>query len=1319
MRYYNVLLATVVILTAMNVQAQDASDTSSSKTPQLQVVATAHLDTQWRWSILETINKFLPATFRDNFKLMDEYPDYVFGFEGAFRYMLLKEYYPEEYAKLKGYVDRGQWRVVGSWVDAVDVNIPAFESLVRHTLYGNGFFNKEFGKTSRDIFLPDCFGFGYALPSIANHCGLKSFSTQKLAWGCWVGIPFDIGIWEGVDGSQIVCALNPGSYGSTIEGDLSRDTTWLNAALRQGEKSGLYAAFHYFGTGDTGGSPDSASVDWLHKSIQSDGPLKISSVGADDLVDLVASADRGRLPHYKGELVMTRHGVGCYTSQAAMKRWNRKNELLGNAAERASVMADRLGGLSYPREELRDMWVRILWHQFHDDVTGTSIPEAYEFSWNDELLAQNRFASMLEHAVSATAPALDTRSQGIPILVYNPLAIEREDVVEATIACDPKTPYVHVLDPNGREVPSEVLESVADSLHICFLAKVPSVGYAVFDVRPSAAPCNLKTGLKVTASTLENQRYRVSVNNDGDVESIFDKESKQEILESPLKFEFLSDTPLRWPAWEIDYDDISSTPSSNWVGPAKISIKENGCARVAIEIERKTEKSKFRTTVRLAAGGASDRLEFDNNVDWYERATLVKVALSVKSANDSVTYDLGLGNIKRGLNWEKLYEVPGQQWADLTAPDNSRGVAILNDCKYGWDHPSPEKLRLTLIRTPGIAAGWDWVGDQRSMDNGRHRLSFAIEGHSGDWRQGDVVWQAARLNQPLVAFQTYAHTGTLGKSYSMLHVVENGLRQGIQSTGGFHIPVMVNAIKMAEESDEIVIRVRELNGEAHQNLTIAFDRPVLTARQINGVEEEIGQAQITNGQLVFSLTPYQPKAFAVTLESQLKKPLALPVSEAVSLPYNLDGISLDDNRCDGNFDGEGNSLAGELLPDSIMYNDVPFVLGPKAPGAYNTVACAEQTIEWPKGKYNRLYLLAAAVNGPAIAEFSIGSRNYTTPLQDYSDPIGQWNNRLVGGAFLEEPQEIAPAYINRMPVAWYGSHRHNASCENDTYKFTYLFPIVIDLTGKEHTLKLPSNPNIKLLSATLASTPYAETVAAEPLFDVTHNTLIRLSTDSAAFANTSTITIGSPIPKTEIYYTLDGTQPSSNSLHYIKPVTVDATSTIKARGINPGTDDHYVASITVKKIGLHEAINVGEVSPGLSSRYYEGEWESLPNFDSMAVVKSFVADTVSIPGFARDEDYGLTFKGVIKVPTDGVYAFSINSDDGSRLIVADSLVADNDGLHGDEEISGLMGLKAGYHQIAAYMFQCKGGEALGLSIAGPSLPKQIVPVSMLYHQSEK
>src|SRR5262245_48029231 len=223
------LLQTAVALVGtLALGGSDSPTTKPSDRPTLYVVGTAHLDTQWLWTIQDSIREYVPHTLDDNFARFEKFPDYIFSFEGAFRYMLAREYRPESYAKLKEYIRSGRWHVCGSSVDAGDVNIPSPEALIRQILYGNGYFRKEFGKTSCDIYLPDCFGFGYALPSIAAHCGLKGFSTQKLTWGSSIGIPFDVGVWEGVDGSTLIAALNPGDYVSTIREDLSKNNEWLD-----------------------------------------------------------------------------------------------------------------------------------------------------------------------------------------------------------------------------------------------------------------------------------------------------------------------------------------------------------------------------------------------------------------------------------------------------------------------------------------------------------------------------------------------------------------------------------------------------------------------------------------------------------------------------------------------------------------------------------------------------------------------------------------------------------------------------------------------------------------------------------------------------------------------------------------------------------------------------------------------------------------------------------------------------------------------------------------------------------------------------------
>ncbi|MCX6258241.1 MAG: hypothetical protein NTW49_10165 [Bacteroidia bacterium] len=213
------------------------------------LVGYAHLDSQWRWDYQYTVDSCLPKTLLDNFRLFEKYPHYVFNFSGANRYKMMKEYYPAEYEKLKSYIAAGRWFPCGSSMEENDVLSPSPESTIRQVLYGNRYFRKEFGVTSQEYMLPDCFGFPAHLPTILAHCGLKGFSTQKLSWGSAKGIPFNIGKWIGPDGNSILAVFNPGDYGGSITGDLNQDKTWKKRIIDQGNKTGIYAEYKYYGTG--------------------------------------------------------------------------------------------------------------------------------------------------------------------------------------------------------------------------------------------------------------------------------------------------------------------------------------------------------------------------------------------------------------------------------------------------------------------------------------------------------------------------------------------------------------------------------------------------------------------------------------------------------------------------------------------------------------------------------------------------------------------------------------------------------------------------------------------------------------------------------------------------------------------------------------------------------------------------------------------------------------------------------------------------------------------------------------------------------------
>ncbi len=1289
------VLAVCVVLSP-TVQAAQEPPPPAPAAPEktLYVTATAHLDTQWLWTIQDTINEYVPNTLRQNFALFEAYPNYRFSFEGAYRYMLAREYYPDDYRRLKEYVAQGRWNVCGSMVDACDVNVPSPESLIRQILYGNEFFRTQFGKTSCDVFLPDCFGFGYALPSIAAHCGLKGFSTQKLTWGSSVGIPFDIGVWEGVDGNSIVAALNPGNYARGIQTDLSRDESWLKTIDHQGETSGLYAGYMYFGVGDVGGAPDAASVERLEKAIADDGPIRVRSTAADQLFRDLTPDQIVRLPRYNGELLMTRHGTGCYTSQAAMKRWNRQNEMLAAAAEPAAVAAAWLQAAPYPREKLTQAWIRFLWHQFHDDLTGTSIPQAYTYSWNDELLSLNQFAAVLTDSVGAVASGLNTQVGGIPLVVMNPLSIERNDVVEATVHFPGDAPAgLQVYGPGGDEVPTQVVWTSGSQAHLLFLASAPSMGLTVYAVRPTETSQATPTELRVSERELENHRYRVQLNEQGDVSSIFDKQSKRELLREPIRLALFDDAPEQWPEWEVWHKDIAADPVTHFDGPASIRVLEHGPARVALEVSRLAEGSACTQRIRLSAGQAGNRVDFDTGIDWRTQRRLLKAVFPLAVANEKATYDLGFGTIQRGNNTEKLYEVPAQQWADLTDTDGRYGVAILNDGKYGWDKPADHLLRLTLIHSP----------NDLLKETGWHRFTYSVCGHTGDWRTGGseaVAWQAARLNQPLRVFQVDAHPGPLARGFSLARVDNS--------------QVMIRALKQAQASEEIVVRLHELAGRPAKNVALTFCSPVTAARELNGAEEPVETLPVSDRHLELSFEPYQARTIAVTLAPP-PIPLTAPTAAPLPLPYDLDVVSTDADPADGDFDGKGHSLPAELLPKSLIVEGIPFQFGPTGPGEKNAVVCNGQSIRLPDSSFNRLYLLAAAAGGNTTAMFSTRSQAQMLSIQEWTGFIGQWNSRVENGAMnlREEPQ---PPFVKTDPIAWVSTHRHSREAGNEAHAYCYLFKYAIDLPADTRMVTLPRNPRIRVLAATAARGTHDSILPARPLHDSLQ--MVRIEPRGQMTVDPVVVQFHPALPQMEVYYTLDGSVPDLSSPRYTAPVSLRKTTLVRARAARAGVLADEISSAQYTFLEPVPAVDPGPVQSGLDYDYFEGRWTRTAEMASLEPVARGTIDTFSDGPRKREREFGFVFRGYIRVPQDGLYTFTTRTDDGSTLSVADRPVVDNDGLHGARDAAGSIALKAGYHPIALWYFQALGDREFGVFYEGPNTPRQEIPAALLFRKAE-
>jgi alpha-mannosidase len=1081
-------LALGLVLTAAGAWAQaESAAPDITKQPTLYVVGYAHLDTQWRWDYPTTIRDYLTKTMRVNFDFFEKYPHYIFNFSGANRYRMMKEYYPAEYERVKQYVKAGRWFPSGSSMEEEDVNSPSAESIIRQILYGKEYFRREFGKTSAEFELPDCFGFPSSLPTILAHTGIKGFSTQKLVWGSSapvggpnspertpLGTPFNVGVWVGPDGKGVIAALNPGSYSQQVEYDLSKSPApsanprqqrvdWPARIQRNGEVSGLFADYMYYGTGDTGGAAQEYSVKLMEAIatrsetvlpvpprrgrqqqtepppqpgppvLVGDGPVRVLPATAEQLFLDITPAMEAKLPRYTGELELTNHSAGSITSQAYMKRWNRKNELLADAAEKASVAAEWLGGRPYPRERLNAAWTLVMGGQFHDIIPGTSIPKAYEYAWNDEVLAMNQFGGVMTSATEAVASVMNTQAQGAAVVVYNPLAIAREDVVEAEVAFPNGAPNaVRVFGPDGKETPAQM-----EGGKVLFVAKVPSAGYAVYDVRAAQTPA--LSSLKATENSIENARYRVTLDEHGDVASIFDKMLGRDLLLTPARMEIKTDNPAQWPAWNMDFEDQVRAPRAYVGGPAKIRIAENGPARVSLEVTRETEGSTFVQRVSLSAGDAGHRVEFRDSIDWATKEAHLKADFPLSATNPVATYNWDVGTIERGTDNPKKFEVPSHQWVDLTDKSGAFGATLLTDCKFASDKPDENTLRLTLIRTPGVRGGYP---DQATQDIGHHEILYGLAGHKGDWRQGQTDWQALRLNQPLIAFESSKHAGALGKTFSFLSVSNSRVR--------------VMALKKAERGDEYIVRLVEVAGRTAPGVQIRFAAPVTAAREVNGAEEPAGPATVTAGALVTSFKAFQPRTFAVKLAAPAVKAPAVE-SRQIKLAPDVEVATKDGEKAPGGF-----ALPAEMLPSELNYAGVKFALSPKA------LVANGQTIDLPAGRYNRAYVIAASVDGDQRAGFKAGDKAVEVNVQSWTGYIGQWDNRIWKD---KEMVGLTPGYIKPAQVAWFASHHHTADGTNEPYAYSYLFAYAIDLPAGAKTLTLPVNDKIRIMAVSVAHEP--------------------------------------------------------------------------------------------------------------------------------------------------------------------------------------------------------------------------------------------------------
>jgi alpha-mannosidase len=797
----------------------------------IEVLATghAHLDVAWLWTLGQTRRK-AGRTFHTALALMEQFPEYHFTQSQPQLYEYVRADYPDLFEGIKKSVAAGRWEPIGGmWVEA-DCNITGAESLARQFLLGRNFFVEHFGSGAESpvLWLPDVFGYCWALPQLIKEAGLEYFMTIKIGWSQYNRLPFDSFWWQGLDGTRVL------THFSTTPTEYAFASTY-NAEATPGEVIGTWTNFQQkevrqqllmiYGYGDGGGGPTREMLENIRamEAFPSTPRTYQGSVGE---FFRRLEADAGpELPTWNGELYLEIHR-GTYTTQGRNKRANRKSEFALHDAEFLAAFAATMNAtFDYPNEQLTQAWKLVCLNQFHDIIPGSSVGDVYV-----ESLEQ--YDRIMELAADVRERALESlvASCSGDLLLVNPTSFSRDD-----LALWPgRLPSGrHLERPEGTPV---LTQSTAEGTLVTAGPLDP------FSVTPLAiGDGELEPGstrVSATEGTLENELVRVELNEAGDVARILDKVNDREVLPEESvanQFQAFEDRPLEWDAWDVDifFDDKVWTAE-----PAQsVEVVESGPLRACLEIRRRILHSDYVQRVSLAHNSA--RIDFETTIDWRERHVLLKVAFPVQVLSPVATFEIQWGNVQRpthhNTSWDwARFETCAQKWADLSEGDY--GVSLLNDCKYGHD-VRDNVLRLSLLRSP--------TAPDPEADQGEHRFVYSLLPHAGSVGAKTIA-AAYALNDPLAVAEP---TGD-GPSGS-------GPAAAATSFAAVdHDNVVIETIKRAEDGRGVIVRMYE-SLRRRSRVVLTAGVPLAAAWRTNVLEHDHEELEVDGHSVSLSLRPFE------------------------------------------------------------------------------------------------------------------------------------------------------------------------------------------------------------------------------------------------------------------------------------------------------------------------------------------------------------------------------------------------------------------------------------------------------------------------------
>lgn len=757
-------------------------------------VGHTHIDVAWLWRLKHTREK-CSRSFSTVLRLMELYPEYIFLQTQPQLYEYMKEEFPDIYRNIKKRAMEGRWETDGGmWVEA-DCNLTSGESLTRQILIGSKFIKDEFGKDVEYLWLPDVFGYSWALPQILKKAGIDTFMTTKISWNQYNRMPHDTFMWKGIDGSEILTHFittpepwnEKDSWFYTYNGKLLPRTVkgvWDAYSEKQMNKDLLIS----FGFGDGGGGVNRDMLEYRRRMDKIPGLPNVKMSTAREyfrrLHDTVENTDQ-YVHTWDGELYLEYHR-GTYTSQGYNKRMNRRMELLYRRAEWLTAAGALFaGGIEKAQQEKLTMgWKHILTDQFHDIIPGSSIHEVYEDSRKDYAYIES-----LAREVESQAYADILEQEENTYTVFNDSGWTMSQTVTV-----PETREGIFKDLEGNELVSQKGRRAA----YVEVKDVPAMGAKTvfFEEVKSDAP---KAAFAVNGREIETPYYQISLNQYGQITKLYDKTFGRDVMPEGQRgnvLQVFEDKPLDNDAWDIDI--FYQEKMREVTELATFEITEMGPLFMNIHMEWDYMRSHISQDMVLYSNDR--RIDFKTDVDYHEQHQLLKAAFPVDIRSTYGTYDVQYGNVRRPNHWNTSwdmakFETVAHRWADLS--ERNYGVSILNDCKYGHDIKD-NVLRITLLK-----AG---THPDHLQDQGEHTFTYALLPHRGDFVEGNVVQEGFALNAPM-------------------KVAKGRCRFCYDSFVSFDNPqVELDAVKKSEDGKYLVIRFHEFAG-AKQDVKVNLGFP--------------------------------------------------------------------------------------------------------------------------------------------------------------------------------------------------------------------------------------------------------------------------------------------------------------------------------------------------------------------------------------------------------------------------------------------------------------------------------------------------------------